>query len=40
MGFDEAKAKKALEIADGDAEEASELLIQNLPELNEPLIGL
>jgi translation elongation factor EF-Ts len=27
MGFDEAKAKKALEIADGDAEEASELLI-------------
>lgn len=38
MGFDEAKAKKALEITDGDTEMASEILLQNVPDLNDPLM--
>jgi len=38
MGFDEAKAKKALEIANGDTEIASELLLQNVPDLNDPIV--
>ena len=38
MGFDEAKAKKALEISDGNPEVASELLLQNVPDLNDPLM--
>jgi hypothetical protein len=37
MGFDEAKSKKALEIAHGDTERASELLCQNVPDLNLPI---